>query len=389
MDVTELEADFRVVTPLFMGGAYPEKPELRVPGIKGTLRFWWRALAYSNLNGDLKEIKKVEGQFFGSTKHGQSRVFMDISQKKQEPNSDIFFRGRNGLMYLGYGPIEKGNIVRKYLKPPIDATLNIRMITKDEDDRALVDSEIAEKISHALITMGLFGGLGSRSRRGFGSFNILDLRRDSKSILKQPRGVEDLKEQIRTSLNEIKCFNDLPEYTAFSSETAVYVYRDEFIDPLELLDRIGRMMLEYRAGIRGHPSKFKPDTDLAKKALYERVDRHPERIFFGLPHNYHFPKRQLTLDVIPVSPNRERSHDRRASPLFIHIQELRNGKYAAVATLIPAVFLPEDDRIFMKRQKSPESPESEVQVDVEGARSLKVIRDFLDSDSKWEKVIPA
>jgi len=389
MDVTELEADFRVVTPLFMGGADPKIPELRVPGIKGTLRFWWRAQAYSSPKGGLKAIKELEGQIFGSTKHGQSRVVMEITQKKQEPNSDIFFRGRNGLMYLGYGPIEKGNLDRKYLKPPIDATLNIRIITKDEDDRALGDSEIAEKISRALIAMGLFGGLGSRSRRGFGSFNILDLRRDGKSILKRSSSVEDLKEQIRTFLNEIKCFNDLPEYTAFSSETAIYVYRDEFIDPLELLDRIGRMMLEYRVGVRGHPSKFKPDTELAKKALYQQVDRHPDRIFFGLPHNYHFPKLQQTLDVIPVSPNKDRSHDRRASPLFIHIHGLRNGKYAAVATLIPAIFLPEDDRIFMKRQKSPESPESEVQVDVEGARSLKVIRDFLDSDSKWEKVIPA
>lgn len=45
----------------------------------------------------------------------------------------------------------------------------------------------------------------------------------------------------------------------------------------------------------------------------------------------------------------------------------------------------------MKRQKKEgesrqESPESEVQVDEDAAKSLKVIRDFLDSN--FEKVFP-
>lgn len=387
MDVTKLEADFRIVTPLFMGGADPTIPELRVPGIKGALRFWWRALAFGRWGGDLKAIKDEEGQIFGSTKHGQSRVMMEISQEKLVPNEDPFFRRRPGLMYLGYGPIEKGELVRKYLKPPIDATLHIYIRTSSNN--ASGDSEVADQIYNALKAMGLFGGLGSRSRRGFGSFNLSDLKRDGKSVFQHPSSVEDLKIRIKEILEGIYRQKELPEYTAFSSETSVYIYHNRPVDPLESLDEIGKMMQQYRVGTRGHPSKFNLDTDLAKKALSKQVDVHPERVFFGLPHNYHFPKLgQQTLEVRPTS------HDRRASPLFIHIQELKNRKYATVATLMPAVFLPEDDRILMIRQKKkgesgPEPPISEVQLNMEEARSLKVIRDFLDSDSKWERVIPA
>jgi len=395
MGMTKLEAKFRIVTPLFMGGAKPEIPELRVPGIKGALRFWWRAMAYRGLSGDLKTIRELEGQIFGSTKHGQSRAIMEISQEKLEPNGDQFFRGRPGLMYLGYGPIEKGELGREYLKPPIDATLRIYIRTNcNNGNNALGDSEVVNQISSALKAMGLFGGLGSRSRRGFRSFNLSDLKRDGNSIFEQPSSVEDLKKRVREILEGSDRHKELPEYTAFGSETAVYIYHIEYADPIESLNEIGKMMLQYRVGTGGHPSKFNSDTDLAKKALTMQVDRHPQRIFFGLPHNYHFPKRGQTgqtLEVRPISYNRNVSHDRRASPLFIHIHELKNRKYAVVATLMPAIFLPEGDKILMKRQKKgksgPESLGSEVQFDVEEGKSLKVIRDFLDS--KWETVIPA
>ena len=38
------EFEVEIVTPLFLGGADPNKAELRAPSIKGALRFWWRAL---------------------------------------------------------------------------------------------------------------------------------------------------------------------------------------------------------------------------------------------------------------------------------------------------------------------------------------------------------
>ncbi len=40
-----LEAQFRIVTPMFLGGANQDVSDgIRPPLVKGALRFWWRAL---------------------------------------------------------------------------------------------------------------------------------------------------------------------------------------------------------------------------------------------------------------------------------------------------------------------------------------------------------
>lgn len=378
-----IEADFRVVTPLFMGGADPAIPELRVPGIKGVLRFWWRALAYGRWCGDLKAIKDEEGQIFGSTKQGQSRVIIELNERPK-PEMDSLKGLSPGLRYLSYGLTDQK---RNYLKTPIDATIRITIRPKGKDKDSLDDMKIVEDIACALRTMGLFGGLGSRTRRGFGSFNLVGLKNDGKLLSSLPSDLGELKNEIKNLFSEIECQRGLPGYTAFSSETSVYIF-DGYRDPLKLLDSVGRLIQQYRVGIKGSPSKFKSDTTLAKKALFSVVDNHPRRVFFGLPHNYHFPNLGQTLEVKPKSQDR---HDRRASPLQIHIQEMRNGDYAAIAALMPAKFLPDKDMIQIKRQKKENENdrdmiESLVPVSPNDESGFKVISDLFDS--KWERVIP-
>jgi CRISPR type III-B/RAMP module RAMP protein Cmr1 len=59
-------AESEVVTPLFLGGADPARTvELRAPSIKGVLRFSWRALAWSRLDGNLEAIRSEEALLFG------------------------------------------------------------------------------------------------------------------------------------------------------------------------------------------------------------------------------------------------------------------------------------------------------------------------------------
>ena len=43
--MNKLEVTFRVVTPMFLGGAKPNDfAELRPPSIKSAMRYWYRAL---------------------------------------------------------------------------------------------------------------------------------------------------------------------------------------------------------------------------------------------------------------------------------------------------------------------------------------------------------
>ena len=77
---TEIEATYRVVTPMFCGGANPGHAELRIPSFKGVLRFWWRALAWSRQDGDLEMIRREEDKLFGSAGGGRSRVSMSLAE---------------------------------------------------------------------------------------------------------------------------------------------------------------------------------------------------------------------------------------------------------------------------------------------------------------------
>ena len=90
---TEIEATYRVVTPMFCGGAEPDKrAELRPSSFKGVLRFWWRALAWSRLGGDLGQIKQQEDALFGSADGGRSSVSMQFVPGA-EPGSVAAGRG--------------------------------------------------------------------------------------------------------------------------------------------------------------------------------------------------------------------------------------------------------------------------------------------------------
>jgi len=382
----ELEAKFHVVTPLFMSGSDKFRAELRVPSIKGVLRFWWRALALGRL-GSVSKVREEESRIFGSAGNdiGQSRVHLrlklaeDIVQYKDptlkyadgEPVGP-------GARYLGYGVVEavpskkrntkEGQILRSCLKYPFEGVLSliIRNGTSSDDIKG---------IESAVIAMGLFGGLGSRSRKGYGSFNLVDLKLGDEILYRMPRDAEDLKQKIESFFQDhnIMAYSGLPSYTAFSDLTRIDIV-DKSTDPLRLLNSVGEAMQMYRSWGRGGKvngkdaeRNFKDDHDLALEAIKTRVDTHPRRVAFGLPHNYYFSSYQEKVDVKPAKL------ERRASPLFIHIQELSNKQYAAVTTIMPSDFLPSGERIKVNHSILPQ------RVD------FKVLHEFVDGKNGYGK----
>ena len=93
-----------------------------------------------------------------------------------------------------------------------------------------------------------------------------------------------------------------------------------------------------------------------------RPNAHPQRIAFGLPHNYGKRPNQQ------VGPG-DKELDRRSSPLFIHIHECGDTP-VAVLSFLPARFLPKGKSdISVGGSKVPQRPEDEL---------YRPIHDFLD-----------
>ena len=349
---TEIEATYRVVTPMFCGGADPERhAELRLESFKGVLRFWWRALAWSRYAGDLRCIRKQEDKLFGSAGAGQSWVSMRLSPDSVPPG--VIKKGKvlaasrtdtrpgpvvdEGARYLGYGVMKgtrAGELTRACLRAPFEFTVRMRLRENerdgDEPRRSLID---------ALICLGTHGGMGARSRKGYGSLVIRSLRVDGDQRWNPQQTPSELADSL-AGLRRNHSAAGLPEYTALSGQARHLLVPsgNNEARPMELLDLVGRELMRYRSwGHRGRvlgsdsEKNFKPDHDLMKIRGHER-DRHPERIAFGLPHNYgQGPDAQ----VGPQDPKL----DRRASPLFIHIHEC-GGTPVAVLSFLPARFLP-------------------------------------------------
>jgi CRISPR-associated protein Cmr1 len=115
-----LTATFQVVTPLFLGGADGQAEGFRLASLKGTLRWWWRALHYADFMREaqgsrgraLAELHRSEARLFGSADEGQAAFLMRLESPLAAPT--ILAAGAllkdgggrvagSGACYLGYG----------------------------------------------------------------------------------------------------------------------------------------------------------------------------------------------------------------------------------------------------------------------------------------------
>ena len=372
-------ATYRVTTPLFLGGADPDaNAELRTSTLKGLLRFWFRAIALPQIK-KWTEVQELENNIFGSTKK-QSSFLMTIHKQKglTVTNTGDNWRNCHGLLYLGRGVVQEKRTeiqIRPYLEP--GGSFTIRLQTKRNAPK-----DTAFFLPLTLQALGLFGAAGARSRKGFGSLSLESLTCDGEEIWKTPTTVEELKECHKTLLHKIKLSesgDSLPEYTAFSSQSQIWIVHTG-TDAFELLNDLGYEMLRYRSyGRKNRGKHILPDHSDAEQNFADdhdlildfcggkQIQTHPRRVVFGLPHNYYFISTRDNVDVSPAN----KDYNRRASPLFIHIHALNTNKYAAVLTLLPAIFLPPGEKIEISS-----GPRNKVLVDCDV--DYRYITDFMN-----------
>lgn len=175
-DTTELKFEIEFITPTFLGGA-DGNAEIRTAPFKHGIRYWWRVL-YGAKYGD--KIKETENLIFGSTEKASNIqiMFSDIPRinlvekigfpkgKKVSVSHSGRIMNINILDYLAYGKYEyvrgSGNVYQStYIKPK--TKLNFIVTIKNVG--------YTEEIKDAIKFFILYGGVGSRSRNGFGSMS--------------------------------------------------------------------------------------------------------------------------------------------------------------------------------------------------------------------------
>jgi CRISPR-associated protein Cmr1 len=296
-----LTATYHIVTPMFLGDADQNATEIRPPSVKGALRFWWRALNWGRFRDGtddataLRNLHEAEAALFGAAadekndKRGQGRFLVEtIPAKRSKESAWPKNQTPSGYLGLGLFPMQ-GHQQREGFTEHQDFTLIFRFKPGPDE----IVNEAKTQVRDALAALSLFGGLGSRARRGFGSIALMTLD-NVDHALKTKR---DYSNQVSEVMSRYPKTEHLPPFTAFSKQSRLALFGTAQ-SARQAHHGLGGAYQQYR----GQPSK-----------LRGRI-----KAGFGLP-------------LTGVS------QERRASPIFMHIHPV-GGEFQASTLYMPAVF---------------------------------------------------
>ncbi len=367
-ELSSITLECKTVTPLFLGGADPRgAPELRAPSLRGALRYWFRALLAET---DLPTLQQREAAVFGSQAHA-SPLSIRVSFAKPPPvqtwnplhwlpGSADTGRQVNGLVYLGFAFRKAG---AQQARQAIDAgwRFQVHLSAQHED--------VLRQALAAFWALAYAGGLGSRTRRGFGTIRVVappaTTPADIPTLVSAARTPQELAAQLADGLRAARqavragAPHAPLSYTALApGAIKATVLGHMWPSWHAALADIGQLMAEHRQPLSptmqdllGTPQ---PQTSYT-------------RVAFGLPIVYYSPatRQSLTLEATKIS--------RRASPLWIRPLYLAPGQYAVVLWLSHAPFWPDGSRLQVADATLP------------GDVSLGGVAQFIDKcTEKWQ-----
>lgn len=166
------EVKIQFVTPCIMSGADQQKAEFRAPSIRGNLRWWMRALGSSN-----DEVNAIFGSANGNNGM-RSRVIVRDTTTTPIPTLSQNMQGLTGSTAPDYflWPLrrtEKDEHKRGVIPDNTVVSFSITVrnfgdVQKDEKEKEFFERAM-KNFERALKAFLLFGSLGTRSRRCYGS----------------------------------------------------------------------------------------------------------------------------------------------------------------------------------------------------------------------------
>ncbi|MEI7643923.1 MAG: type III-B CRISPR module RAMP protein Cmr1 [Chloroflexales bacterium] len=389
---------YHVITPLFGGGVEPQQADpvttVRSSEVRGHLRFWWRATRAGRygVNG-LKQMKEAEDRLWGSTE-GQSLVEVEV--RPVAVGTEIStYRDHTGrprhvgdpVSPLSYAAFPLRNTEARLgerRRPPGGLRFGVAF------DLAIMlptDPLLRDDVLAALWAWETFGGVGARTRRGFGALHChmvhgavgvgpwLPPTREAESVetwlresLQQhvlagqaPLGVPLL---VRDQLPKVGRTQQVGTFAGgFESKVRQLLANGGFPAPIpdDLLRALVvwyypiEKMKEFRQSRRQSQSgtrfgrSYWPEPDEIRwrfsggfrgshsapvSATKTRTNKFP-RAAFGLPIVFQFKDNELDSTTLQGT-----DHDRLASRLILRPLACRDGRFASVATILNAPALP-------------------------------------------------
>jgi CRISPR-associated protein Cmr1 len=313
--------------------------------VRGHLRFWWRATAGAVCDTQEK-LFQAESRIWGNTEqHGKVRVEVDVKDAGQEvepirhtrrPNGKIGFDFGNYPAYALFpfqGTIKHGRTD----EVPTKARENIAF-----DLTLICPTDLRPQVETALHAWVMFGGIGSRTRRGCGSLAFMRVASEKVAYQKG-------RSEMLTTLpaNYFVGQSQRDAVTAWSK--AVAAYRD-FRQGVGFARNKGQQ--PNRPGRSRYPE---PDTlrELTRRFGHQAI--HPVRGFpradLGLPIIFHFQGQGEPSDQ--TLQGRQEGKQRFASPVITKAAVI-DGQFTPLVMVLGSPHVWQGPGVELKGQGSVE-----------------------------------
>lgn len=396
--VTE-EREYKLITPLYGGGVTPNKADpitlIRGTSIRGHLRFWWRACQGGEFK-TLIEMKKREDEIWGAANTNKNVEKVKIKEQKERVTNltkspslkvqivikkvtsqgdevkpfEIIKNPNNSAPKIdekkGVAPPYAAFPLRpeqKGLKldtPTYSVRNNVSFILKISFPKTL-----EKEIKAALWAWETFGGLGARTRRGFGAISLISINQKAielTSIDNIKSAIErDLKIYVTSSNNWPK---DLPHLIQKPSIKVLDKAFNTSINAWEhLINKLKIFRQQRDPGVKTPGRSRWPEPDAIRVLTNQHIPAHKPnheltappgefpRAAFGLPIIFHFKDSNGTNNK-NVDPSDTmlilRNSDRLASPLILRPLQCKDNKFAAVALILEGTQEPLNNQVILK-----------------------------------------
>jgi CRISPR-associated protein Cmr1 len=348
-----------IITPMMGGGITSQgarKPAdlitpIRVASIRGQLRFWWRAC---NLGGatTVARLRELEASLWGSMST-PSAVTITVTQQPGPPNElPVYVRTMNrwdpipDMRRIAYGAFP--------LKPEqgsTDPSGTIHDFGKATFTLCIRSpSAHVSAITEALQAWTQFGGLGGRTRRGFGAIELVvgSLSSGSKAEPLVVPTPENFLDQMRGRPT-------IPGVPSLANARLAIASRSAFGKPMAAWDAALDKLQHFRQGSnmgrnRAQPGSRSPvgrslwpEPDEIRRLLNQHARNHGPvhsvhkfpRAAFGLPIIFHFSTAGDPIDSTLNPTGRKRL----ASPLILR-PICKGAQYVPLALVLTQAGLP-------------------------------------------------
>lgn len=359
---------YELITPLFGGGVEPNTPDpvttIRATEIRGHLRFWWRATRGGQF-ATIEELKAKEDEIWGAAakfdKEGKIiagpsvnlKVEMkDIKKLEYIPTYQIC-TDKNNEFVANY-------VAKEYapeyfcfsLKPSKETIQNMGCDTPIHNLvgnvkfklELTLKNEFFEDVNAALWAWETFGGVGARTRRGFGA-----VKRMCDDMALPPSSFSEFSEWIKEKCNmyiiDSSAMEDLPNLSKKLNFRIIPANKSV----MNIWNSLSSKLKLFRSRTDDIP--FRKNDIKAIRTIFDGGNKrlidvsHFQRAYLGLPVAYQNLKKVYRSGVKvekATLQGKRKQHQRLASPVILRPIACQDGKYLGIALLLVGTKLPDE-----------------------------------------------